>query len=1362
MLPVHVHAEEETFGDFRYTVSDGEVTITGYDGQGPEVVVPNEINGQPVTVIGPYAFNSIYSSRIYSITLPEHLKRIEEAAFSMCIITSLTIPEGCVSIGKWPFYDCTQLRNLKIPSTVSEIHPEAFRACSSFSSITVNENSNWYSSEDGVLFNKDKTELIKYPTSNNRQKYTVPATVQILRSYSFEHAVSIRELVLPVSVKRIEDYAYTDPYSNLIVNYRGTKTQWSEVTIGEGVRFDQVDFVDVFNNHFSVTTKPFGVVHPHDNVTFRTEVSGDDLTGVTYEWFRGWDVETRVKLPETGSSLYVEDIRDIVRYVCVAHDRYGSTSECVFHVFPKNDLKAVLVSERDQLVHYGEPADIIVKAEGYDTEGLTYEWKEFANHKERQLSGGQNGILHIDAVQYNASYYCTIRDRFDSVATEYCSITVDNELKIEAVTPEQFRVHPGDPAVLKAKASAIDETGFEYGWGYVIYTPRQGFAGIECHTDTLVVDAVNEERTYMCFVTDRFGNTDGVSFEVLFYDPIESITLDIGETKLVSGEPLQIHASVLPDTADADSVVWTSSDESIAEVDAHGNVTGHKKGTVTITAADPEGKVSASCTVDVSRSYYTELAPKAESSDDTVPDEVIENISSETDHGVQEAMEISADAVEIPDEVFDSLDPDEKIVVQVQLEVTASEYKTEDDMASIVLDITPTYKAVKMSKSEDNQSEGEEIGYSGELMITEPVEISLPIADLFPGDTAVWIHHRKEDGTVYTYRAVKDGEYIRFTNPDGFSSFEFYEVPFVHVQDIRLSEETLTLHKDETHTLHAVIEPENADDPTVEWSSSDESVVSVDSEGNLKANKSGTAEITVRTADGGHTASCTVTVINPLQRIELSKELVLEKGITEKLSVSVYPEDADDRSIVWSSSDPSVASVNENGEVTGNEIGTAVITALNEATGVSAECRVTVTIFTNRILVEPDSVTLEKGDQAVLKATVLPNNALDKTYIWKSEDESIAKVDEDGTVTAVKSGTTVIRAEANDGHSFGTCTVTVVTTVTGIKLEQEAMTLRVGTSETLQVSVLPEDADNKNVTWSSSDPSAVTVDQNGRVTAVADHGIEEPSQAVITVTTKDGGYTASCTVTVEDPINAFVRRLYLLCFGRKAEEEGLNTWTTVLKNRSFTAAQVVVGFFLSKEMKALDLTPKEFVERCYLVMMDREGEEEGMKTWMDCLDAGMSELFILSGFVGSGEFKQICADTGIEVGKIVPTEARDRNYGITAFVSRCYTEVLERTAEAEGLNTWCGYIFKDANRKKNAIWVASNGFFHSPEYVNKHTGNEQYIRTLYRTFLGREAEDAGYKFWADQMTKGMSRDQVMSGFSNSNEFNKIMESYGIR
>ena len=76
--------------------------------------------------------------------------------------------------------------------------------------------------------------------------------------------------------------------------------------------------------------------------------------------------------------------------------------------------------------------------------------------------------------------------------------------------------------------------------------------------------------------------------------------------------------------------------------------------------------------------------------------------------------------------------------------------------------------------------------------------------------------------------------------------------------------------------------------------------------------------------------------------------------------------------------------------------------------------------------------------------------------------------------------------------------------------------------------------------------------------------------------------------------------------------------------------------------------------------------------------------------------------------------------------------------------------------------MASNGFFHSAEYLNKHTSNDQYVRTLYRTFLGREADQGGYNNWMNALNSGTTRDTVMRGFAYSKEFADIMVKYGIR
>ena len=506
----------------------------------------------------------------------------------------------------------------------------------------------------------------------------------------------------------------------------------------------------------------------------------------------------------------------------------------------------------------------------------------------------------------------------------------------------------------------------------------------------------------------------------------------------------------------------------------------------------------------------------------------------------------------------------------------------------------------------------------------------------------------------------------------------------------------------------------------------------------------------------------------PVTGVSLNKtELNMKKGETEALTASVIPGNADEKSVTWTSSNEAVASVDANGKVTAVKSGTAIITVKTNDGGYTAKCTVTVTTPVTGVSLDRTALTLFEEDSAVLTAAVSPADADDKHVVWSSSDEAIAAVDNNGKVTAIKAGTAVIKVSTADGSFTAECNVTVrekgsVIFVTRVELNKTELTLRVGKSETLIATVLPEDAEDKSVTWSSSDPSVATVDQNGKVTAVADTGIGNPASAVITVTTNDGSYTASCTVAVEDPINGFVRRLYKLCFNRTADPGGFRQWTTGLRTKKNTAAATVRFFFTSQEFKNLKLNDDAFVEMCYQVMMDRASDAGGKKNWVSKLDIGMSQTYVLRGFIASREFSKICADYGITVGSISLTEPRDKNQGITEFVSRCYSEVLGRKADTGGLNDWCNRILTASSRKQAAINAASNGFFHSEEYMNKHTSNDQYVRTLYRTFLGREADQGGYNDWMNKLRTGTSRDSVMKGFANSTEFANIMAKYGIK
>ena len=347
------------------------------------------------------------------------------------------------------------------------------------------------------------------------------------------------------------------------------------------------------------------------------------------------------------------------------------------------------------------------------------------------------------------------------------------------------------------------------------------------------------------------------------------------------------------------------------------------------------------------------------------------------------------------------------------------------------------------------------------------------------------------------------------------------------VTGVSLNKSVTTIELGMTETLVPTIQPSDATVKTVSWTSSDESVATV-SDGMVTAVGTGTAIITVTTLDGGFTATCAVTVTDktpatiPVTGVSLDKNtLSLEEGETAALTATVSPADATNKNVTWMSSDESVAAVTD-GTVTAVGAGTAVITVTTLDGGFTATCAVTVTEKTpatvpvTGVSLDKNTLSLEEGETAALTATVSPADATNKNVTWMSSDESVAAVT-DGTVTAVGAGTAVITATTLDGGFTATCAVTVTekapatVPVTGVSLNKTSLTLTTGGSAALTATVIPNNATNKNVTWTSDKPGVAAVSADGTVTAVS------VGSAVVTVTTEDGGFSAVCTVTVTEP-----------------------------------------------------------------------------------------------------------------------------------------------------------------------------------------------------------------------------------------------------
>ena len=258
----------------------------------------------------------------------------------------------------------------------------------------------------------------------------------------------------------------------------------------------------------------------------------------------------------------------------------------------------------------------------------------------------------------------------------------------------------------------------------------------------------------------------------------------------------------------------------------------------------------------------------------------------------------------------------------------------------------------------------------------------------------------------------------------------------------------------------------------------------------------------------------TQTPVVEVESVSLNKsEMTLTEGESETLAATVTPENAENKSIIWSSNNEAVATVDANGTVIAKRAGTAVITATS-TNGKSAGCTVTVEkkqIPVTEVRLSESTVGIVEGSTYKLTATVLPENTTDsKNVSWSSNNEAVATVDANGNVTAKRAGTAVITATSTNGKTAG-CTVTVSKKeipITEISLDKSSATLTEGETTTLTATVLPENTTyGKSVKWSSSNVAVATVDLMGKVTA------KRAGTAIITAISENGK-TASCTITV--------------------------------------------------------------------------------------------------------------------------------------------------------------------------------------------------------------------------------------------------------
>lgn len=269
--------------------------------------------------------------------------------------------------------------------------------------------------------------------------------------------------------------------------------------------------------------------------------------------------------------------------------------------------------------------------------------------------------------------------------------------------------------------------------------------------------------------------------------------------------------------------------------------------------------------------------------------------------------------------------------------------------------------------------------------------------------------------------------------------------------------------------------------------------------------------------------------------------------------------------------------------------------------------------------------------------------------------------------------------------------------------------------------------------------------------------------------------TASPIPVCENSTSFFVRQLYITYLGREADSAGLADWTNRVQN-GLSGPQITAMFFNSQEYIGMSTSNQAFLTKLYEACLRRSPDETGYNYWMNQLEGGASRDFVLSGFVNSDEYRNYCESMGVSTDRYTPSgsaaptttprPASSSNGStltpnpdkIRAFITFLYSSTLDRNPDNTGFDYWYNKITREGMSGEDVAW----GFVFSNEMNNKNLTNEQFIRVLYRAFLGRDADPTGLTYWLNKLSSGSSRRDVYYGFSRSNEFINRCVNAGFR
>ena len=905
-----------------------------------------------------------------------------------------------------------------------------------------------------MLFNKDKTEIIKYPAKKKETSYDIPNDVTYIGDYAFEDCSSLTNITIPNSVTRIRYNAFENCRNLTSITIPDTVTEIGSYAF---YKCSSLTNITIPNSVTSIENQTFFSCENLTSITIP-----NSITSIGDRAFYECSSLTSITIPDT-----VTEIGSYAFYKCSSLTNItipeGVTSISEYTCYGCSSLEKVLCLGNTSKLGSETFNECSSNLKIYAKNGLTgYDANGWENYSDK--------IVRYDETLKDKSVTFTRKSQTKNVE-------LSNDILKSLVSIKSYEIE--DKSI-----ASVDSSG--------------------------KVTPLKNGTTNVKVVVQYFEGTKvNLTEEIVVDYKAESISLDKTNITLNNNKPIKLNEKVLPEYTNNKKVTWRSSNEKIARVDDNGNVTAVESGTCKITATTTDGtNKTASCDVKVdikaesisfsSTSYkITDLGqtpsftPKIlpentanknvtwKSSDTSIATVSSSGVIKAVSNGTCKIIATTTDGTNLSASIDVIVDIKAK---SVALDKTSLKIASKNSTNKLVATVTPTQANKKVAWSSSN----------GNIAKVDSKGRVTPVSN----------------GTCKIIATTTDG-----TNKTA-SCDVTVDVKFVTGISFDFNSYTIT-KVNQTPVFRPNITPSDAEDKNVRWSSSNTKVATVSSSGVIKAAGNGTCKITATTTDGTNlSASVDLTVNIPPTTIKLDKSsYTFNDTKNMQLKATILPTQASNTKLNWTSDNESVATVDGNGVVTPVKNGTCNITATTaDGTNVKGNCNIIVDIKPQVVGLNKTSYTFNDNQTMKLNATILPSQASDTKLNWTSDNESVATVDGNGVVTPVKSGTCNITATTADGTDIkGNCNITVDFKVTSISFSTTSYTITsVNQTPSFREKISPSNAANKSVKWTSSDENVAKVSTNGVIKP-----IKNGTCKIIATTTDGTNLSASIDITVD-------------------------------------------------------------------------------------------------------------------------------------------------------------------------------------------------------------------------------------------------------